>query len=338
MLQMLFSRALDNISYAYLGVRKKNNSEIFNDGGLDAYIEKVDTRDPMEFFANPGTVPDVKITSVLKRRGYNIKKYHFKSFVETPHKVNNTVHGRLYEITGKPEAPTVIVLHGWQMESYAFFDHYCRLLVREGYNAALIDLPYHLHRRAPNSYHGQYTFSDDATLTVMVMKQSVSDVEGAINWLKTRGVEKIGTFGVSYGGMLAGLVGCVDPAVAFMMLVVPPTDLYEFFTATRLGHEFERRNPNMFEELQRHRELFERISLVNLTPRTSPDNIFIVMAEYDEMVSPDAIDRLWYAWQRPHIERYVHGHLSVILFNPSMSRHMRRWLKTISLEHPERVK
>ena len=142
-------------------------------------------------------------------------------------------------------------------------------------------------------------------------------------------MEKIGTFGVSYGGMLAGLAGCVDPSIDFMMLVVPPTDLYEFFTATRLGHEFEKRNPVMYEHMKAHRDVFERISLVNLKPQMRPENIFIVMAEYDEMVSPDAIDRLWYAWERPHIERYVHGHLSVILFNPSMSRHMRRWLSTI---------
>ena len=329
MLQKQFSKMLDNISYAYIGTRKKRGSKIFYEGGLDEYLQKYDARDPMEFFADPGIVPEVKITKVSPRSGYSIKKFHFRSFVETPHAINNTVHGRLYEINGRPTAPTVVVLHGWQMESYAFFDFYCRLLVREGFNAVLMDLPYHMHRRAPESHHGEFTFSDDAALTVRVMKQSVNDIEGTINWLKHLGVEKIGTFGVSYGGMLAGLAGCVDPSIDFMMLVVPPTDLYEFFTATRLGHEFEKRNPVMYEHMKAHRDVFERISLVNLKPQMRPENIFIVMAEYDEMVSPDAIDRLWYAWERPHIERYVHGHLSVILFNPSMSRHMRRWLSTI---------
>lgn len=332
MLQKHFARALDNISFAYIGSRKKRNTKIFYEGGLDEYLDKHDIRDPMDFFANPGTVPAVDITKTVRRRGYSIRHFRFDSFVETPHLVNDIVHGRHYQLSGKPTAPTVIVLHGWQMESYAFFDYYCRLLAQEGFNSALIDLPYHMHRRAPRSHHGEFTFSDDAALTVKVMKQCVQDVEGAINWLKDSGVQTIGTFGVSYGGMLAGLAGCVDPSVEFMMLVVPPADLYEFFTKTRLGRIFEKRNPKMHEEMKRHREVFERISLVSLVPRMRPENIFIVMAEYDEMVSPGAIDRLWYAWGRPHIERYVHGHLSAILFNPSLGRHMRRWLKTLSVK------
>lgn len=340
MLQKHFARALDSFSYAYIGAKKKRTSKIFYEGGLQEYLNKYDIRDPMEFFANPGTVPEVEITRVSRRGGYKIKRFRFDSFVETPHMVNNTVHGRLYEIRGRPAAPTVIVLHGWQMETYTFFDYYCRLLVGEGFNSVLIDLPYHMRRRVPKSHHGEFTFSDDVALTVKVMKQSVQDVEGAINWLKAGGVETIGTFGASYGGMLAGLTGCVDPAVEFMMLVVPPADLYEFFTKTRLGRVFEKRNPIMHEEMKRHREVFERISLVNLTPQPHPENIFIVMAEYDAMVRPEAIDRLWYAWGRPHIERYVHGHLSVILFNPSLGRHMRRWLKTLSAryERPARNK
>ena len=329
MLQKQFAKMLDGISYAYLGTRKKGRERDFHDCSLAEYLEEHSIDDPYSFFANPGTVPDVTIRKVSKRMGYTLTRFNFKSFVETPHRVNNTVHCRLYEIKGKPTAPTVIVLHGWQMESYAFFDYYCRLLASQGFNSVLIDLPYHMRRRAPGSHHGEFTFSDDAVLTIKVMKQSVRDVEGVINWLKSRGVETIGAMGVSYGGMLTGLTGCVDSNLDFMMLVVPPANLYEFFTDTRLGHEFAKRNPGMFEEVKANREVFERISIENLKPKMHPEKIFIVMAEYDSMVSPEALDRLWRAWERPYLERYVHGHLSVILFNPSMSHHIRRWLKSV---------
>ncbi|MFH1537358.1 MAG: alpha/beta hydrolase, partial [bacterium] len=292
-------------------------------------LEDADVTDPMKFFANPGIVPEVEITKTVRRSRYNLNFFHYESFVETPHRANNTVHGRLYEIHGKPDAPTVIVLHGWHMESYNFFDHYCRLLVQSGFNAALVDLPYHMNRRVPNSFHGEYTFSDDAVLTVLVMKQCVLDVEGTINWVKSRGARLIGMFGISYGGMLSGLVGCVEPSVDFMMLVAPPADLFDFFTKSRLGRLFESQNPRMFEEMKRNKEVFDRISLVNLTPQMPPERIFLVMAEYDGMVRSEMIEKLWHAWNRPHMERYLHGHLSVILFNPSMHRDMRRWLKTV---------
>jgi len=321
---------LDNASYAYMRTKRQGDHAPDSGLSLGEYIEQNDIDDPRVFFGNPGIVPDVKTEKVSKRYGYELKELSFNSFVETPHRVNNTVRCRMYEINGKPDAPAVIVLHGWQMESYAFFDYYCRLLVREGFNAVLVDLPYHMRRRAPKSYHGEYTFSNDAVLTIKVMKQAVHDVQGVINWLKEEsGTGRVGTFGVSYGGMLAGLVGCVEPQVEFMMLVVPPVNLYEFFVSTRLGRQFRKRNPKMYLEVKDNRDLFEAISIENLKPVMAPENIFIVMAEYDEMVSPEAIDRLWYAWERPHIERYVHGHLSVILFNPSMARHMRRWLKSL---------
>lgn len=296
---------------------------------MQAFLDENNADDPYKFFANPGVTPDVKVRKMASRVGYTLNSVRYESFVETPHPKNNTVHGRLYEITGRPDAPTVVVLHGWHMESYHFFDYYCRLLVRNGFNALLVDLPYHMNRRVPNSFHGEFTFSDDAVLTILVMKQCVLDVEGMINWVKSRGARQVGMFGVSYGAMLSGLVGCVEPQVDFMMLVVPPADLFDFFTQSRLGRLFESQNPKMFEEMKRNKEVFDRISLVNLKPKMAPERILLVLADYDGMVRSEKIDELWSAWERPHIERYKHGHLSVILFNPSMNRDMRRWLKTI---------
>jgi pimeloyl-ACP methyl ester carboxylesterase len=329
MLQREFAKVLDGISYAYMGARKGSKPRVFHDCTLGEYLETHAVSDPYEFFANAGRTPEVTVRAVSARMGYSLTRFHFKSLVRTPHPENNTVHCRLYEINGRPDAPAVVVLHGWQMESYAFFDYYCRFLVRQGFNAALVDLPYHMRRRAHGSHHGQYTFSDDAVLTLKVMKQSVSDVQCVINWLKSRGAERVGAFGVSYGGMLTGLVGCAAPDLDFMMCVVPPANLFEFFTNTPLGREFAKRNPRMYAEVQQHRDVFERISIENMTPKMPPEKIFLVMAEYDGMVSPEALDRLWKAWQRPYYERYVHGHLSVILFNPSMSHHMRRWLRDV---------
>lgn len=327
MLQKQFSKMLDEIAYAYMSTKKKRGNGNFHDRTLMEYLEINEINDPYEFFANPGKVPEVTIHTVKKRSGYTLTRFDFKSFVETPHTVNNTVHCRLYKINGKATAPTIIVLHGWQMESYTFLDYYCRFVVREGFNAVLMNLPYHMSRRAPKSHHGEFTFSDDTVLTIKVMKQCIWDVQGIINWLKGQGVQKIGTFGVSYGGMIAGLTGCVDSSVDFMMLVVPPANLYEFFTDTRLGHEFAKRNPGMYKEVKANREVFEMISIDNLKPKMPPEKIFIVKAEYDLMLNPEALDRLWRNWGQPHFKSYKQGHLSVLLFNPSMPHHTRRWLK-----------
>jgi len=274
----------------------------------------------MKFFREHGRGPRSHNHKERATARLRPEVFNFESFVKTPHDANNTVHGRLYEIHGKPDAPAVVVLHGWHMESYNFFDYYCRLLVRAGFNAVLIDLPYHMNRRVPNSFHGEFTVSDDTALTFLVMRQSVSDVEAAINWLKSRGAPLVGMFGVSYGAMLSGIVGCVEPSVSFMMLVVPPVDLYDFFTESKLGRLFENQNPGMFEEIDKYKDLFDKVSLLNLKPQMSPERIFLALAEYDGMVRSPKIEELWLAWERPYMERYEHGHLSVILLNPSMNK------------------
>jgi len=332
MIQRQFAKTLDGVSMLYMSLKKKRRSEQFYPEGLDGFINGIENLDPAVFFKNHDVTPEITMTKTSGRRGYSIKYFHFQSCLETPHPRNNIVHGRLYEITGKPSAPTMIVLHGWRMENYAFFDYYCRLLVRSGFNAILIDLPYHMHRRPANSFHGEFTFSDDVVLTIQVIRQGISDIQSTINHLKSQGVSKIGIFGVSYGAMLAGIAGCVEPLTDFMMLVAPPADLYDTLTDSNLGRKLEQWNPEMSSGMKDHKDLVKAISLTNLKPLMPRERVFLVMAEYDGMICNDSIERLWLAWDRPYMERYQHGHLSVILFNPSMNRDMRRWLKTIQAE------
>ena len=322
------ARGLDNVSYLYMGTQKKKRRQTFYQDDLENYIDP-DEDDPMAIFPNPGAVPDVHLLDVTRRSTYDIHKFRFRSFIETPHEENNIVHGRLYEQHGRPDAPTVIVLHGYRMESYLLFDRYCRFFVRRGFNAALMDLPYHMHRRPPNTYHGEFTFSDDAVLTLKVMKQSVSDVMATMNWLSSRGVPRIGIYGVSYGGMMAGLVGCVEPAVDFIIMVAPPADMGEVFFKSRLGRQFEAENPDARRVLARHREILDRVALINLTPLPPRDRIFIAEGLYDEMVPSALTEKLWRAWGRPHIRRYPHGHISVIILNPRLDRDLRAFLRKV---------
>lgn len=322
-------KALDGISTAYLRTQKRGRKDFHFTEGLEELLSGKTLTDPYKYFANAGVVPEPAFTKSVQRIGYELKYFKFRSLIESPHEVNNTVHGRLYEINGNPGAPTVVLLHGWRMGSYHFFDYYCRLLVRAGFNAVLVDMPYHMKRRVPHSFHGEFTVNEDVALTFLVVRQSVVDVQCAINWIKSRGAPLVGVVGMSLGGMLTGLVGCVEPAVDFMMLIAPPVDMYDFFTQSPLGNLLQDQNPKLFEEIDLYKDAFDKISLLNLKPQMPPAKIFLAKAEYDGMVNPEKLEELWHKWERPYMERYRHGHLSVLLLNPEMNRDMRIWLKTI---------
>lgn len=334
MIQELLAKTLDNISYFYMGTQKRVKQGPFYAGDIEEYLAREKAADPMEFFRNSGQVPDVEITETQKRNRYDIHKFKFESFIETPHFENNTVYGRLYEQHGKPDAPTVVVLHGWRMESYIFFDKFCRQFIKEGFNAVLVDLPYHMNRRADNSFHGEFTFTDDAVFTLEVMRQSLTDIFSVMNWIRSRGTEQIGMFGVSYGGLLTGVSACVEPTLDFAMLLVPPADMAEVFAKSRLGRLFERENPNARKMLARYRMILDNISLVKLKPLVPKERIFIVEGRYDGMVPQHVIEQLWRAWGKPTIKRYHHGHLSVLILNPQLDRDMHVWLKALKASGP----
>jgi dipeptidyl aminopeptidase/acylaminoacyl peptidase len=335
MLQELFARALDNMSYSYMRTQKKRRGgETFFIGALEEYLEDRALDDPRTFFRNPGVAPDMHMLDATRRGSYVINKYRFQSFVESPHQFNDQVHFRFYERHGEPDAPTVIVLHGYRMENYMVFDRYCRLMVRRGYNAALVDLPYHMSRRPPGTYHGEFTFSDDGVLTLRVMQQSVLDIMAVINWLKLRGAPRIGMFGVSYGGMLSGLMACVEPQVDFTVMVAPPADMGAVFFESRLGRQFEAENPRAREVMQKYKDVLDRFALINLKPLTPHENILLIEGTFDGMVPVDLVEKLWRAWDKPQIHRYPQGHLSVIIFNPPMDRHLRAFLKKMRAKAP----
>ncbi len=48
-------------------------------------------------------------------------------------------------------------------------------------------------------------------------------------------------------------------------------------------------------------------------PLLERDRILLIEALYDQFLGPETIDELWQAWGKPRIERYNHGHISILM-------------------------
>lgn len=330
MIQEFFARALDEMSYLYMWAQKSGPEFAAAIGSLEEYIERNRASEPREYFKNPGVVPDIEFFNPIRRRRYNVTEFRFTSPVFSPHRVNNIVRGRYYERHGEPDAPLAVLLHGWRMESYLLFDRYARILIRRGFNVAMPDLPYHMSRTPRHSFAGEHTFKDDAIHTMETFRQAVFEIMAVMNWSRERKKSSAaGTMGVSFGGLLAGLMACVEPTVYFAVMVAPPSDLGEIFKTSRLGRLFEKENPRAARLVERYRETLALLALSNQKPFPPPGRIFIAEALYDGMVPPEVIESLWAAWNSPQIHRYPHGHISVILFNPELETDLKNFLTNI---------
>lgn len=327
MIQEYLVRAIDEMSYFYMGFQKSTVKPAAAMGSLEEYIRREGASDPVSFFKNPGHVPKIAFYDPVKRRRYNILKFKFESPVYSLYKANKTVYGRYYERHGEPDAPLLVLLHGWRMDSYMLFDKFARLFIHEGFNVAMPDLPYHMKRTPGGSFAGEHTFKDDAIHTMATFRQAIFDIMSIINWSnEKRSSRAIAVMGVSFGALLTGLLTCLEPSVDLSVMVAPPVDLGAMFASSRLGRIFEKENPRGERMLRLYKETLNKVALQNLKPLLPPERIFIAEGRFDGMVPPELIENLWHAWGHPCIRRYDHGHLSVIMLNADLDEDILEWL------------
>lgn len=319
---------LDTLSLFSIGFHKWQDATASDPESIKDYVRRNNATDPEKFFKVPGDVPNVRIEhSRHAIGGFTIHDFSFPSFIITGHDRNDVVQGRLYEKNREPYRPVVMLLHGWRMDNHLAFDAYGRLFLRQGYNALLLDLPYHMRRTPPTTFSGEYSFSGNAQRTLEAMRQSVIDIRTTINWLRSRGIPRVGLFGVSLGALLSGLICCLDEGIDFGILVVPPADFVEMYHKSPLGKVFEKEGPETRDLVEKYRDYLNPLSLVEQRPRIPKERIFIAEATRDKFVPVEIVEKLWENWGKPPIKRYPHGHLSVVLINPRLNVDIKNFLR-----------
>ena len=135
----------------------------------------------------------------------------FPSALVTPHAENNTVHCRYFPAKNQPKA-AVLVLPQWNADPGGHVG-LCRLLAWAGMSALRLSLPYHDERMPPELHRADYIVSANIARTVQVCRQAVLDARRAIQWLASRGYERIGILGTSLGSCLALLTTAHEPLI-----------------------------------------------------------------------------------------------------------------------------
>lgn len=250
------------------------------------------------------------------RRGFQ-----FPSPVSTPWPENNTVFGQFYR-SGRAwqTKPSVILLHGWNGElGYRFqFPYLAWRLSRCGVNAALIELPYHAHRKPTAPGALQNFISHDLLRMLEATRQAIADTRALTGWLIERGSPCVGLLGFSLGAWLTGIVACHDARPKFAVLATPVVRLERaiaelpFCAPIRDG-------------LRDSALALDPLDLASLSPLTAPANVLLIQSQHDLFAPAETIEEIWRAWGCPEIWRLPHGHISVLLSVATMERII-RWI------------
>jgi pimeloyl-ACP methyl ester carboxylesterase len=134
----------------------------------------------------------------------------FTSPLATPYPQNNRVHGAYFPVPRARRA--VVVLPQWNSDSGGHLG-LCRLLNRFGVSALRMSLAYHDFRKPPETARADYHVSSNIGRTIQAARQSVIDARACLDWLESRGYERLAILGTSLGSCIAFIAAAHDRRV-----------------------------------------------------------------------------------------------------------------------------
>ncbi len=296
---------------------------------VDHLISPEQKADPDEFYAPTYEVPDIPFRRTLRLPFLDIHDGAFRSALDSPFPENNTVYAKHFRVSRNGAGgPTILMIHGWKMDDYAYFDWWCWRFAAWGLNSMLIDMPYHIRRTPKGSFSGQLLLTEDTLWNLATLRQSFADTQLAANWLRAQGAGPLGTFGVSYGAFIAGIYACRADNSDFAILGMPPMDTVDVLKKTELGEQWRKIDARGGVSMLSDPLVPPIFNLSAARPRVPNSNIFIAMGIYDKLVEPDSIHetaRLWGGL--PWLREYPTGHINTFALNFAFIEDVRRFLK-----------
>ncbi|MGZ8898564.1 MAG: alpha/beta hydrolase family protein [Limisphaerales bacterium] len=248
--------------------------------------------------------------------------FYFPSHITTALPRNDTVHGKLF-LAGKSWAnrPFVILVHGWNAELHYLYilPFVARALNRHGLNAALIELPLHLHRRPLAGNVMRDFISDDLPGMLLATRQAIADVHGLGKWAQAQGCPSVAIWGFSLGAWLAGLYICESALPAAAVLTTPISDLATAVRELSFCHPIRSSLNGTTLDLT-------PLNLTHHRPLIAPEAIQVMQSSYDLFAPAESYRDLAAAWRLNDWEKQPQGHISVLTSRRAMNNSI-HWLE-----------
>jgi dienelactone hydrolase len=152
-------------------------------------------------------VPDPALEE--KVRGKYAEFLRFTSPVRTPYPENDLVNGRWFPAKGRR---AVVLLPHWNSDALAY-NSLCRVLNLLGIAVLRLSMPYHDIRRPAEIHRADYAVSANIGRTLDACRQGVIDVRCCLDWLESRGYNRLGIVGTSLGSCYAFLAAAHEPRI-----------------------------------------------------------------------------------------------------------------------------
>jgi dienelactone hydrolase len=232
-------------------------------------------------------------------------------------------------------APAVVLLHALGETRMRMMGQFARYLAERGIGAAVMELPYHMHRRPPGVGSGGPFTDPDVNREVQAANQSASDVSTVVTWLSRQlsvDPRRIGVLGVSLGAMIAHLAMGKDERLSAGVAILGGGNLADL-RRTSLVYKFRERGPP--EKLSpQELERLEQVDPLHYASRNRPRRVLMIQAARDLLMPPRDARVLWDALGRPPIVWVDTNHFGLALTPRSVVRTSAAYLWSVWNEAP----
>jgi pimeloyl-ACP methyl ester carboxylesterase len=328
-LEKIFAQLFDTLSLLYMTIVNRHHFVEIDRSTILYYFRQKYLENPQNFYFENFKIPKIRKEFLKSFKEYNLYQINFESPIFTPFPENNLFWGKYFKLKKKSRG-TVIILHGWRIKNYIFFEDAAKKFLDMGIESILVDLPYHLHRRPRFSYDGEYMISSNGIQTLQSIKQAIAETKILIDWLRKQNIKNIGVFGVSLGSWLSALLcGLIHPPLKFAILVSPPANPEKMFYKSRLANLLKNSQGKVERLFEKFKKVLKIINPLYLKPLIDRENILVIESIYDMMVPKEIVEEFCEKWGLKNILRYKQGHLSVLFFEKNLFSDIEKFLKNV---------
>jgi pimeloyl-ACP methyl ester carboxylesterase len=278
--------------------------------------------DPAAYHRDPPALRAVEISAAASWGPRGRRRYRHLTFPSgyAPHEGEpgrerwlahaRTGTAHVYLLEHEAPRPWLVCVHGFGMGSARvnFMAFQAERLHRElGLNLAFPVLPLH-GPRGHTRLSGREVLDADYLRMVHLFSQAVFDVRRLVRWLRRRGEERVGVYGISLGAYVASLVASLEDELGCVIAGIPAVDFSELarsnepWGVTRLEEEL-RIDWGLVRAVTRP------VSPLAFAPRVPHAARFIYAGLADRVVGREQPTSLWRHWGEPEIHWFRGGHV-----------------------------
>jgi hypothetical protein len=225
------------------------------------------------------------------------------------HAQNDRAFALHFPVPGKPDAPTVFMLHALMSASDRGYRAWAARFNAAGWSACFVHLPYH-YSRTPRGYrNGELAITADLVRTAEGLRQGVAELRQLMAWLRTKqGVREFGLWACSYGGWIGALLASVERDFRFVALLEPIVNVDHaiWHSPTGLALRRELRRSGIESELPaRH---FHLASPLHGEPLCGGERVLLAAGEYDTIARAADVGELRAGWPGATMITAPQGH------------------------------